>query len=163
MQMNMFFGLVLDIIFVAVIKAATRRRRPTVNDDIFSIGPDKFRFVFIMVLVCVQINEILFCPYFSFPSGHASRAFFILFFFTVLDPVSLFFWPPLFAWATSVALSRLLLYRHHILDITAGIVLGAFEAILLGWLWMGKDTANWVMSWISDENLPGSATQEEVF
>lgn len=45
MQMNMFLGLILDIVFVAVIKAATRRRRPTVNDDLFSIGPDKFRFV----------------------------------------------------------------------------------------------------------------------
>lgn len=101
--------------------------------------------------------------FFSFPSGHASRSFFILFFFTVLDPVSYFFWPPLFAWAVSVAMSRLLLYRHHILDITAGVALGMLEAVLLSILWMNKETAHWVMSWISDENLPGSATQEELF
>lgn len=42
-QMNLFVGLILDIVFVASIKAATRRRRPTVNNDILSIGPDKFR------------------------------------------------------------------------------------------------------------------------
>lgn len=36
-------GLVLDIVFVAVLKALTRRRRPSVNDDMFTLGPDKFR------------------------------------------------------------------------------------------------------------------------
>lgn len=141
MQMNMFLGLVLDIVYVAVIKAATRRRRPTITEDLFTLGPDKF----------------------SFPSGHASRAFFILLFFTVLDPVSLLFWPPLFAWATSVALSRLLLYRHHILDIAAGAVLGCLEAVIMSVLWLGPDTSKWMMSWLSDENLPGTATQEELF
>lgn len=43
----------MDIVIVAIIKAATRRRRPTINDDIFSMGPDKFRqilkFIFILV------------------------------------------------------------------------------------------------------------------
>lgn len=140
-QMNLFLGLILDIIFVAITKAATRRRRPTVNDDIFSIGPDKF----------------------SFPSGHASRAFFILSFFTMLDPVSYLFWPPIFAWATSVTLSRLLLYRHHILDVLAGILLGFLEAGLLGLLWLEKDTAFMLMNWLSEERLPGSATQEDTF
>lgn len=102
------------------------------------------------------------CVY-SFPSGHASRAFFVLLFFTVLDPVAYIFWPPLFAWATSVAFSRLLLCRHHILDVVAGALLGAFEVLVLSVLWMNEDTARWMMSWLSDENLPGSATQEELF
>lgn len=131
-QMNLLFGLILDIIFVAGIKAFTRRRRPTIDDSLFTIGPDKF----------------------SFPSGHASRAFFVLIFFTVLSPVSCFFWPPLLAWACSVALSRLLLYRHHILDVIAGITLGCNEALILSVLWLNKDTAKWVMSWLSDEKLP---------
>lgn len=99
----------------------------------------------------------------SFPSGHASRAFFILFFFTVLNPVSYFIWPPIFAWATSVALSRLLLYRHHILDVSAGVLLGILEGIVLSVLWLEKDTAFTLMSYLSDERLPGSATQEDVF
>ncbi|XP_055313374.1 polyisoprenoid diphosphate/phosphate phosphohydrolase PLPP6 [Sitodiplosis mosellana] len=140
-QMNLFVGLILDIFFVAGIKAATRRRRPTIDDSFLTIGPDKF----------------------SFPSGHASRAFFILCFFTALDPMPLLFWPPLFAWATSVALSRLLLYRHHILDVLAGITLGTLEAFLICILWMGKDTSAWVMSWLSDEKLPSGSTQEDLF
>lgn len=141
MQMNMLLGLVLDIVYVAVIKAATRRRRPTITEDLFTLGPDKF----------------------SFPSGHASRAFFILLFFTVLDPISFVFWPPLCAWAVSVALSRLLLYRHHILDISAGALLGVLEACVMSLLWLGPSASRWMMSWLSDENLPGSATQEELF
>ena len=133
MQMNMLFGLFIDIIFVAVLKAATRRRRPAFNDDIFCVGPDKF----------------------SFPSGHASRAFFILNFFTWLHPVSWFFWPPMFAWAFSVAFSRLLIYRHHILDVLAGIVLGTLEGFVLYVLWLGPTTSLWIMRMISEDNVPG--------
>lgn len=141
-QMNLLFGLIVDILFVASIKAATRRRRPTIDDSFLSIGPDKF----------------------SFPSGHASRAFFILIFFTVLQPLPFLFWPALFAWAVSVSLSRLLLYRHHILDVLAGITLGILEAFLICILWLGKDASAWVMSWLSDERLPVTgSTQEDLF
>lgn len=42
-QMNLFVALILDVIFVASIKAATRRRRPMVSTDLLAIGPDKFR------------------------------------------------------------------------------------------------------------------------
>lgn len=141
-QMNFLIGLILDIIFVASIKAATRRRRPPIGDDSFlAIGPDKF----------------------SFPSGHASRAFFILIFFTVLKPLPLLFWPPLFAWAVSVGFSRLLLYRHHILDVLAGIILGILEAFLICIIWLGQDSSAWVMSWLSDEKLPSGSTQEDLF
>jgi len=136
-QMNLLFGLILDIVLVAGIKAFTRRRRPTIDDGLFTFGPDKF----------------------SFPSGHASRAFFVLMFFTVLNPVSVIFWPPLLAWACSVALSRLLMYRHHILDVIAGISLGCNEAIIISVLWLNKGTASWVMSWLSDEKLPGGEIQ----
>lgn len=81
----------------------------------------------------------------------------------MLDPVSFLFWPPIFAWTTSVALSRLLLYRHHILDVLAGVLLGFFEAVLLCVLWLEKDTAFMLMNWLSEERLPGSATQEDTF
>ncbi|GAB1860393.1 Phospholipid phosphatase 6 [Camponotus japonicus] len=73
MQVNLLIGLLLDILLIAVIKAITRRRRPTSNDDSFTIGPDKY----------------------SFPSGHASRATFIV----------------------------LLLRRHHIFDVLVGVFL----------------------------------------
>lgn len=142
LQMNLLLGLILDVFIVASIKAATRRRRPTIDDNEYlSINPDKF----------------------SFPSGHASRAFLILVFFTALEPLPIFFWPPMFAWAISVSLSRLLAYRHHILDVLGGIVLGILESFLLCILWLGKDSSKWVMSWLSDEQLPTGTTQEDLF
>ncbi|KMQ92401.1 presqualene diphosphate phosphatase, partial [Lasius niger] len=79
MQVNLLIGLLLDIISVAVIKAIIRRRRPTSNDDPFAIGPDKY----------------------SFPSGHASRAAFIVYFFFHLWSISLIYAPPLLAWSFS--------------------------------------------------------------
>lgn len=127
MQINMILGLILDIIFVAVSKAIIRRRRPT--EDPYSLGPDKY----------------------SFPSGHASRSVFILCFFTMLHPVTIFVWPSLAAWCFSVCLSRLILYRHHILDVVAGIFLGLFEALVLWVLWLNKDTAESIMMWLSDD------------
>lgn len=84
-------------------------------------------------------------------------------FWTALQPVSVLFWPPLLAWAVSVSVSRLLLYRHHILDVLAGATLGILEAFLLSILWFGKDTSAWLMSWLSDERLPGTTTQEDIF
>ncbi|GAB0097025.1 presqualene diphosphate phosphatase [Sergentomyia squamirostris] len=129
MQINLLIGLLIDIVLVACIKAATRRRRPTLNDDPFSIGPDKF----------------------SFPSGHASRAVMMATFFTVLSPLSVIFWPPLIAWAVSVCISRLLIYRHHILDVSVGALLGLFEAAVLSIVWCDAETSLWIMKWISDD------------
>lgn len=127
MQINFFIGLILDIIFVAVLKAVTRRRRP--SDDPYAFGPDKY----------------------SFPSGHASRSIFVLIFFTVLSPISIFFWPPIFAWAMAVCVSRILLSRHHILDIIAGILLGLFEIVFLSIIWFDKEWSEWIMLWLADD------------
>lgn len=99
----------------------------------------------------------------SFPSGHATRSFLILMFFTVLDPIPILLWPAMFAWAISVSFSRLLMYRHHILDIVAGILIGCLEALLLSVIWLNHNSAAWLMSFISDERLPGTQTQEETF
>lgn len=92
---------------------------------------------------------------FSFPSGHASRAVYIAYFFINLYSLPIIFYPPLLAWATSICLSRVLLNRHHLLDIFAGVALGLFEGWLLGMLWLEKDTATWLWSSLSDEKLDG--------
>lgn len=135
-EVNMLLGLLIDIVIVACLKAATRRRRPVATDDPFAVGPDKF----------------------SFPSGHASRAFYVATFFTVLSPLPIIFWGPLLAWASATALSRLLMYRHHIVDVVVGSVLGVLEAGLLGLLWIERDTAVSIMSWISDDRYLESQT-----
>lgn len=41
-QINMFLALLVDILFVALIKAVARRRRPSV--DPYAMGPDVYSF-----------------------------------------------------------------------------------------------------------------------
>ncbi|KYN45395.1 Presqualene diphosphate phosphatase [Trachymyrmex septentrionalis] len=134
MQMNLLIGLLLDIIVIAVLKAVTRRRRPTTNDDPFSLGPDKY----------------------SFPSGHSSRSAFVVYFFFNLWPISLIYSPPLLAWSFSVCMSRLLMRRHYILDVIGGILLGIFEGLLIGYIYLEQETCMYLISWIADDKIPGS-------
>ncbi|EDV32286.1 uncharacterized protein Dana_GF15755 [Drosophila ananassae] len=135
MQVNMLFGLILDVVIVAVLKALVRRRRPVASKDMLTIGPDKF----------------------SFPSGHASRAFFVLLFFTKLYPVHFIFMMPVTAWAVSVAISRLILQRHYILDICAGAVIGILEALIVGLFWISEQSAFSIVGFVSDENVESTA------
>ncbi|KAI5729873.1 hypothetical protein M8J76_007462 [Diaphorina citri] len=126
--------LVLDLVLVALLKAYTRRNRPATNQaDMFgSVGPDKF----------------------SFPSGHVSRAVYITFFFLYLHPVVNFFLrAPLLSWCTSLALSRVLLRRHFILDVLGGFVLGLLEAAFISYIWFEKDTCTYLVTFLSDQRL----------
>ncbi|KAH8249156.1 hypothetical protein KR032_006365, partial [Drosophila birchii] len=135
MQVNMLFGLVLDVVVVAVLKALVRRRRPVASKDMMAIGPDKF----------------------SFPSGHASRAFFVLLFFAKLYPLHFVFLMPITAWAVSVAISRLVLQRHYVLDICAGAVIGILEALIVGLFWISEKSAFEIVGFISSENVDSAA------
>lgn len=134
MQVNFFIGLLIDIFLVAIIKAIVRRRRPSLSDDPFCVGPDVY----------------------SFPSGHASRGTLIFCFFTSLYPLSMIFWPPLFAWVVSLLVSRLLLYRHHILDLIGGVLLGIVEAFIVGLVWMNQESCLSLVGWMTDEKIAGA-------
>lgn len=125
----------MDIILIAVTKAYFRRKRPIANKDdaLGQMGPDVF----------------------SFPSGHASRSIFVLYFFTQLYPLPVLCYGPLIAWATAVCLSRILMNRHYILDVIGGCFLGVFQGLLLEFLWISEDTAKSLMSIVSDEKLDG--------
>lgn len=131
MQVNMLVGLLLDIVIVALLKAYVRRRRPTPATDTLVIGPDKF----------------------SFPSGHATRAFYVLVFFTKLFPLSIIFWMPITAWAVSVVLSRLILKRHYLLDVVAGSIIGILEALFLGLIWISDDSAASIIGFLSEDKV----------
>lgn len=131
MQINLLMGLLLDILFTAILKALVRRRRPSINSDPFSMGPDKF----------------------SFPSGHASRVTFLVYFFFYLWPLSVIWTLPLLAWCFSVCVSRLLMRRHHILDVLAGIVLGIFEGMIINYLYLSPNTCTNFISWITNEKI----------
>ncbi|XP_050294763.1 polyisoprenoid diphosphate/phosphate phosphohydrolase PLPP6 [Anthonomus grandis grandis] len=136
LQVNMIMALILDIVLVAIAKAFFRRRRPLENkkDAFAEFGPDHF----------------------SFPSGHCSRAAMVAFIFIFLWPIPIFFHLPLLAWTTALCISRVLMQRHHLLDVIGGVVLGVIEGLLMALLWIGDSNAMWIMSFISDEKIAGA-------
>lgn len=68
----------------------------------------------------------------------------------------MFFWPPILAWSTAVCLSRLLMERHHLLDILCGVLLGLVEGMLMALMWCEQETAASLLSYITDEKVEGA-------
>lgn len=56
----------------------------------------------------------------------------------------------------SLSSHRLLLYRHHILDVVAGVFVGFFEALIIGFIWLGPETSLSLVRWFSDEKNIGN-------
>ncbi|XP_050537345.1 polyisoprenoid diphosphate/phosphate phosphohydrolase PLPP6 [Daktulosphaira vitifoliae] len=135
MQVNFLFGLLIDIVVVAILKAFIRRRRPVgnKNDQWITIGPDVY----------------------SFPSGHVSRAFFIAFYFHQLYPLNKLINVLCFVWAIAVALSRILLRRHHLLDVFAGSIIGYLISFVVNLFWLDQSSAEYIISFLSDDKAEG--------
>ncbi|XP_077980208.1 polyisoprenoid diphosphate/phosphate phosphohydrolase PLPP6-like [Glandiceps talaboti] len=128
---NLLFGLVLDLVIVVVIKAIVRRPRPAVNKmDMFAT---------------VSVDH------YSFPSGHSSRAGMLLLLY-LLEWTFLTWQGPvlMIVWSLSVCMSRLLLGRHHVSDVCAGIVLGFAECALLETLWIQTKQCNESVQYLCD-------------
>ncbi|XP_042231854.1 phospholipid phosphatase 6-like [Homarus americanus] len=135
---NILLALFLDIVVVSVVKAITRRRRPPGNkkDEMFAtISVDKF----------------------SFPSGHATRAVML----SVLLPLKYDLFLPIailmMAWSGAVCASRLLLERHHLLDVIGGIVIGVLEAFFMSHIWLSSQSAQGVVNFFLDETQAGAS------
>ena len=62
-------------------------------------------------------------------------------FFALLYPLPLVLVPILFAWSLSVCLSRVLLGRHHVLDVAGGIAIGVVEYLIMKMLWVSDESA----------------------
>ncbi|KAH0901935.1 hypothetical protein HID58_041438, partial [Brassica napus] len=102
-------GLLLDLIFVGIVKMIFRRARPAYNHP--------------------SMSAAVSADHYSFPSGHASRVFFVaasVHFFTYSSPMVVV---GVWIWATVTAVSRILLGRHYVLDVAAGACLGVLEAL----------------------------------
>ena len=110
---NLLAILLLDIIIVAPLKLIFKRPRPPVNKGamLFSVS---------------AVDS------FAFPSGHASRAVAIAAFFCYMPPFNV--WTHLwYVWAAIVAVSRIMLGRHHVLDVLAGVIAGLFVFEVVRW------------------------------
>lgn len=140
MQVNFLIGLVIDLLLVTIIKATTRRRRPPGNkpDMFMAYGTDAY----------------------SFPSGHVSRAVYICIFFSQLHPTNVLLQFLLYVWVIAVAVSRVLLKRHYLLDIVGGAALGFLEAGIVSVFWLSKPTAIWLITWLSEENVSLEGLQD---
>lgn len=105
-------GLLIDLLFVGLVKSIFRRSRPHYNPN---------------------MKPAVSVDHFSFPSGHASRVFFIASFVSLLDDFSGNCWLVLgvWAWAVLTSCSRVLLGRHFVLDVLAGACLGVLEAVFV--------------------------------
>jgi len=64
----------------------------------------------------------------SFPSGHATRATYIMLLLPIITPTLTIFW---IAWGFCMIISRLILGVHYISDIIAGILTGSLGFFIL--------------------------------
>ncbi|ESO98726.1 hypothetical protein LOTGIDRAFT_84823, partial [Lottia gigantea] len=113
---NLFFALIFDCIVVAVLKMVFRRPRPPANQmDMFAtISVDTY----------------------SFPSGHATRAAMLAFFFLNKYLQNWCAVLGVLTWSVAVSISRLLLGRHHTSDIFIGYIIGFLEYIIYNKFWI---------------------------
>lgn len=79
----------------------------------------------------------------------------VAFIFIFLWPLPIIFFPPLLAWNVALCLSRVLMERHYLLDVTGGVVLGLCEGLLMALFWISDDNARWLLNVVSDEKLDG--------
>jgi len=124
--------LIFDGVVLGLTKAIVRRQRPEENvEDMMTVSVDKY----------------------SFPSGHASRAFMLATFLVVHFHASAIWNCVAWLWAVSVAMSRIMLGRHHVSDVAAGIVIGCLECYVVNScnLWLSSDLCAYIIRPIQEE------------
>ncbi|XP_046882995.1 phospholipid phosphatase 6-like [Hypomesus transpacificus] len=116
MMLNLVLALLLDLALVRITKTLFHRRRP------------------------VQNRSDMFTTYFeerySFPSGHATRAAMCARFLAAQLVGTAPMRALVLAWAAMVGLSRLLLARHYVTDVSFGLAMGYCQYSLVERLWV---------------------------
>ena len=115
---NMLSLLVMDIVVVAPVKLFFRRPCPPANRG----------------SIFLSVSSV---DHYAFPSGHASRCVALAVYFCYTPPFRLqtHLW---YLWALLVSLSRILIGRHHVTDVVAGVAAGLFVFEIVrqfGFLW----------------------------
>lgn len=132
-MLNFLALTLLDLAVIGIFKPAFRRTRPVYNTGIGH----------------VTIHVV---DQFSFPSGHASRAGFLTSFvwhtqYHHAEGMHPWLSSPTFtvialAWATAICASRVLLGRHHVLDVLLGFALGVSYVYIWDPLWINAEFAS---------------------
>ncbi|XP_065193129.1 polyisoprenoid diphosphate/phosphate phosphohydrolase PLPP6-like [Sycon ciliatum] len=109
LAVNFLLGLILDLLVICLVKAVAARPRPPydVKHRLLSIAVDR--------------NN-------AFPSGHATRAVLIVAFCAGYVTTNTLVW--LAVWAVCLCASRVLIGRHHLLDVVVAVPLGYLEAMI---------------------------------
>lgn len=125
-------GLIIDLLIVTLVKAIVRRPRPAHNKmgDMLTVSVDLY----------------------SFPSGHTTRAIMCAYFFMVHFSGGFIVDSLVVLWGIAVSISRILLGRHHVLDVGAGVVIGLLQYRLLAdYLWLSAETCEGIIRPIQEE------------
>lgn len=136
---------VVDLAVIGLMKPLFRRSRPAHNGGI----------------AAVTIHAI---DQYSFPSGHATRAALNAAYIAYLQMFHLntlykFMQTPTFLaittfWAGAVAVSRVALGRHHVLDVGVGLMLGVLYVAVWPHFWLSAASSHATRSlWILDTNV----------
>ena len=126
-----FPALIVDILIIAMLKLIVRRKRPAHNQmDMFAT---------------VSIDNH------SFPSGHTTRAVLLALFFARHLTVPRLTEVALLIWSVAVCISRVLLGRHHVLDVVCGVLVGYVEFLIVEAFWMSPETCMALLQPIHEE------------
>lgn len=108
---TVFIGLIFDLIVIAFLKLSFARQRPSYNEGDLPLSASKI-------------------DGFSFPSGHATRAFmlYVLFLndFMGFDSLANI----VLLWSVILGYSRIALGRHYISDVVVGALVGLGEGFV---------------------------------
>lgn len=114
----LFTALVVDVIFITVLKTLIRRDRPSHN--------------------CMDMFATVSVDRYSFPSGHATRGVALGCFFLGQFKPATHWCLVIIVWVTAVCLSRVLLGRHHVLDVLCGVLVGMIEYPVVLYFWLSR-------------------------
>lgn len=123
---NIFFGLVTSIIFAGVVLCL-----------FYVLFPAFYpREMFVDTTTIsgwlIEMTRVIDGPHNTFPSGHVTFAWLLVFFVNLSQYVKKHQWVRIayFSWATLISISTLTLKQHYIVDVISGIVLASLAYFL---------------------------------
>jgi len=113
--LNLLIALLIDLVQIACLKGMFKRPRPSYNrSDMFAT---------------VSLDN------YSFPSGHATRAATVTLLMLKHFNLSVHLRLSITCWCVLIGLSRVMLGRHHVSDVSVGFVIGYLQFLFVEAIW----------------------------